>query len=97
MTTAVFFSGITVTTFTAAGIFFLKFWKVSHDRFFLLFASACWLIALERFLILSFGLTMSPITTQMAFKGWVYLMRLLAFIAIFIAVVDKNRKKDTPY
>ena len=31
-----------------AGLFFLKFWRETHDRLFLMFALAFWMIAAER-------------------------------------------------
>ena len=67
-----------------AGLFFLRFWKSSGDRFFLFFAIAFWIeaivrvwMALEHPLLESFPLF--------------YLMRLIAFGLIIFAILDKNR------
>lgn len=32
----------------AAGLFFLRFWKTTHDRFFLFFAISFWIEAVNR-------------------------------------------------
>lgn len=91
-----FFAGITVATFTASGLFFFKFWKASHDRFFLFFAGACWLLAFERTLGMGVHAIQEPLRTAATeASGWFYCFRLLAFVIILIGVVDKNRRAVT--
>ena len=87
-----FFSGYAVATFLASGLFFLKFWRASHDRLFLFFAIACGLIATETVV----GRLLH--VPQEAIRGletdpadWTYLLRLLAFTFILVAIMDKNR------
>lgn len=85
-------SGIGLATFAASGIFFLKFWKASRDRFFLLFCAACWCLSLERlvpFLVQSGQHAVRNSLTEG--YSWVYLLRLTAFVLILMAVVDRNR------
>lgn len=69
------------------GLYFLKFWKTTKDRFFLFFALSFWIQALDRVVhvfTLSYFQESNP---------FFYLMRLLAFGLILFAVVDKNRPK----
>lgn len=97
MMSAVFFIGIAVATFGAAGIFFFKFWRASRDPFFLCFGIACWLIATERIIAFTVHNTKDPVlnaitdTTQ-----WVYLVRLIAFSTILVAIWIKNRGSGAP-
>jgi hypothetical protein len=93
MNATLFFSGIAMATFGASGVFFLKFWKASHDRFFLFFAVACWLLSFERVVSLFVNGTLSDVSpAELDASSWVYLIRLLAFAMILIAIVEKNRK-----
>lgn len=66
------------------GIFFLKFWRKTGDRFFSLFAAAFLLLSLERWLLLF-------IKTDNETNTWVFVIRLIAFAMIIGAVIDKNR------
>ena len=66
------------------GLFFLRFWKKTRDRFFLFFAVAFSLEGFNRALL---GLSYSSNENEPVF----YLVRLLSFILILIAIVDKNR------
>lgn len=84
-----FLSGITVATFTASGVFFFKFYRTSRDPFYLLFCLACWLLAIERIAIL---VIIGPAQTSEKSTPCVYLIRLLAFTLIMLAVYNKNRQ-----
>jgi hypothetical protein len=77
--------GISTASFVA-GIFFLRFWRVSRDRFFLLFATAFWLEGAHRIAIYHWAGAdeASPLY---------YLIRLVAYGLIIIAIVDKNRRR----
>jgi hypothetical protein len=87
-----FLSGISVATFGASALFFHKFWRASHDRLFLAFATACWLIAAERVVALFVDGTREAIATAATeTSSWIYLFRLLAFVIILAGVIDKNR------
>jgi hypothetical protein len=82
-----FLNGAITMGCLASGLFFLKFWKNTHDRLFALFAVAFWLLALDRLLIVTSQTSeiSSPIQ---------YLARLGAFVVIICAIVDKNWKED---
>lgn len=75
---------ITMASWTAA-LFFLRFWRKSGDRLFLSFAAAFALLGLTR-LALTFVQQASESHT------YLYLIRLLAFVLILVAIVDKNRR-----
>lgn len=66
------------------GLFFLRFWKKTRDRFFLFFAVAFSLEGFNRALL---GLSYGSNENEPIF----YLVRLLSFILILFAIVDKNR------
>jgi hypothetical protein len=87
-------SGISLATFGASGLFFLKFWLTSREKFFLYFSFAFWLLSIERIALMivheSEHAVRNAITEA---NSWVYLIRLLAFIFIVFAVLERNRKK----
>jgi hypothetical protein len=68
------------------GVSFLRFWRVSRDRFFILFSSAFFLLGLERLIIAAATANGDELGT------WLYLLRIMAFLMILSAVLDKNRK-----
>lgn len=67
-----------------AAVFFLNFWRRSRDNFFALFACAFSLLGLSWLVYVSAGVADE-------FNRPVYLIRLLAFLLIIIAVIQKNR------
>lgn len=81
-----FLSGVVFATFTASGLFFLKFWKKTRESFFLFFAFACWAIAFER-------VHMVLIDRNGEVPTWVYFFRLFAFFLILLATYQANRRK----
>lgn len=80
-----FLWGALATTALTASVFFLKFWRQSHDRLFAIFAAAFAVLAVN-WIVLAF-MRSNDETSYL-----VYLIRLLAFVLIIIAVVDKNRR-----
>lgn len=78
-------SGVLVAGYSVAGLFFLRFWRDSRDRLFIMFAAAFWILAIQR---LALAVTRTWIEDHSGF----YILRLLAFILIIIAIVDKNRR-----
>jgi hypothetical protein len=69
-----------------AGLFFLRFWKRSHEGLFIAFALAFWLLGLAQ-AALSFG------NILVEERSWLYLLRLAAFLLILVAVWQKNRAR----
>ena len=78
-------SGILVAGDAVAGLFFLRFWVASRDRLFAMFAAAFWILGIQRLLL---ALTRTIVEDQAIF----YSLRLLAFVIIIGAIVDKNRR-----
>lgn len=89
-----FLSGIYMITFLSSGLFFLKYYKASGDRFFGLFSGACAMLAVERvvLLILSDPLARQPLEIGPR-ESWVFIFRLVAFMIILFAVIDKNKRQ----
>lgn len=71
--------------YAVAGLFFLRFWVTTRDRLFGLFAAAFVILAVQR---VALALTRTVVEDQSP----LYLLRLLAFIIIIFAIVDKNRR-----
>lgn len=78
-------SGVIITGYAVAGLFFLRFWRDTRDQFFAYFASAFWLLCVQRLLLAVFRDTGSENLV------YLYLVRLVAFVVIVLAIVEKNR------
>jgi hypothetical protein len=81
-----FLSGAVTMGFAIAGLYFLRFWTATRDSLFLAFAIAFWLLGLCQALL---GLADVPVEE----RSWLYVLRLLAFATIIVAVVRKNRTR----
>ena len=80
-----FLNGAIMMGMVFSGLFFLKFWRKTHDRFFLFFA-LCFLFEGANRIMLGLFFDFreaSPIY---------YIVRLLSYSFIIIAIVDKNRR-----
>lgn len=68
-----------------AGLFFLRYWKVTGDRLFAFFATAFAMLA-TNYVVLA--------TVDPAFEArhLIYLIRLAGFLLIIVGIVDKNRR-----
>jgi uncharacterized membrane protein HdeD (DUF308 family) len=75
---------VAMASLTAA-LFFVRFWKQTNDLFFLLFGIAFGIDALTRVVI---GVTQIPNENE----PFVYLARLISFVIIILAIVQKNRR-----
>lgn len=78
-------SGILIALDAVAGLFFVRFWLASRDRLFALFAAAFFILGIQRLLL---AVTRSMVEDQ----ALLYSLRLLAFVIIIVAIVDKNRR-----
>lgn len=83
---AAFFSGVIAMGFAVCAAFFLRFWGRTSDALFLVFALAFALLALAQGLTTLLGLPHEE-------RSWIYLLRLLAFVMIIVAVAAKNLGK----
>lgn len=79
------FSGALMICCLVAGLFFLKFWKKTHDSLFIKFAWAFFLLSFERLVLGYLGSANEP-------SELVYLIRLAAFMMIIYAIISKNRE-----
>ncbi|MDQ2988652.1 MAG: DUF5985 family protein [Pseudomonadota bacterium] len=82
---AVLSGAVAAGSFVVA-LFFLRFWRTTGDRFFLYFAMSFALEALNRMVL---GALAGSGEDQPAY----YLVRLLAYALILIAIIDKNRPR----
>lgn len=78
-----FLLGVIATTSLTAGIFFLKFWRKTHDSFFLAFAASFIIEGLNRAAV---------VFESKPYEGstWTYIVRLLSFLLILFAILNKN-------
>jgi hypothetical protein len=78
-----FIAGLIAMGFATAALFFLRFWARTADALFATFAAAFALLALNQ-----------ALTTLVDFGreelGWVYLLRLAAFLLIIVGIAQKN-------
>jgi hypothetical protein len=79
-----FVDGATFMGFAVGGLFFLRFWRRTGDRFFIAFAGAFWLLALQSATVLG--------NIPDEARSWTYLLRLGAFLLIIAAIMLKNRR-----
>jgi hypothetical protein len=84
MTLYDFLSGAVAFGFFTCGLFFLRFWKRTRDQLFLAFALAFALLGTGQSI-----LALGNIPTEE--RGSIYLLRLIAFALILIAILRKNR------
>ena len=84
MTLYDFLSGAVALAFFACSLFFLRFWRRTHEELFIAFSLA--------FVLLGVGqtvLALANIPTEE--RGSLYLIRLVAFLLILFAIYRKNR------
>ncbi|RYY94019.1 MAG: hypothetical protein EOO24_25625 [Comamonadaceae bacterium] len=70
-----------------AGLFFFRFWRHTRDRFFLWFALSFWLESANR---VALGVIANANEGHPGF----YLVRLLSYSLILLAIWQKNRPRD---
>ena len=81
-----FLSGAVTLGFVIAAVFFLRFWRRTRDRFFAAFAVAFVLLALNQALAQWLGAADERVM-------YTYLLRVLGFVIILFAIIDKNTGK----
>lgn len=81
-----FFAGVLAAGFTVCALFFLRYWKGTRDTLFLAFSVAFALLATQQVLSIFWGLPDEE-------RSWIYVLRLLAFLAIIFAIVGKNLRR----
>ena len=81
-----FFGGALTLGFLIAAVFFLKFWRRTKDPFFLTFAAAFALLAVNQALPVIFQIPREDQTP-------IYLLRLAGFGLIIWAILRKNLQR----
>ena len=80
-----FLAGATTFGFVLAGLFFLRFWRRTHDGLFLAFAVA--------FVLLGLGQAIQTLANvPEEERHYLFLLRLAAFGLILFAIVRKNKR-----
>jgi hypothetical protein len=78
-----FLSGAAALAYLIAALFFLRFWRKTADRLFLAFTMAFVLFALNQ------GLA-HVLAIYKESTSFIYALRVLGFVLILVAIVDKN-------
>ena len=79
-----FMSGANMVLYVVASLFFVRFWRRTKDALFLSFAVAFGLMAVEK-------VAVEGLRSHDETAPYLYLLRLLSFLAIISAIVRKNR------
>jgi uncharacterized membrane protein HdeD (DUF308 family) len=78
-----FLLGVIATSSITASVFFLKFWKRTHDLLFLAFAVAFLIEGVNRV-----GTLLAAHPNEGS--SWTYVVRLFAFLIILAGILQKN-------
>jgi hypothetical protein len=81
---SLFISGMLATGYVVVATYFLRFWRQTGDRLFAFFAAAFALLFVQR-------VALALASHLVHDTAWYYLIRLLAFGLIIMAIADKNR------
>lgn len=79
-----FIEGMLTAGYLVAALFFLRFWRESGDRLFGYFAASFSLLAVQRAVL-------ALVRGEDDHTAWMYLIRLLAYALILVAIYGKNR------
>jgi hypothetical protein len=84
-----FMGAMTVESFIVS-LFFLRFYRDTRDRLFLIFSLAFALLGTTR---VALALSIAYQRASHDEHQYIYLIRLAAFVLILIAIADKNRPR----
>jgi hypothetical protein len=79
-----FLGGVLAMGYLVAALFFLRDWRRTRERLFASFAIALVILAVQRALLAADLAIVED-------RTWYYGLRLLAFVIILLAILDKNR------
>ena len=82
-----FLMGAITMGWIVAALFFVRFWKQTRDRLFVIFAISFVILALTRIVMVLMNLPDDEHTV-------LYWLRLAAYLLILTAIVDKNLRTD---
>lgn len=80
-----FFWGATAMACLTIGLIFFRSWRDTGDRFFALFGSAFWILALH-------WTALAVVGAADETRHYFYAVRLLGFALVLSAIVEKNRE-----
>jgi hypothetical protein len=80
----VFVQGICAAAAWAVGLLFFRFWYDGRDRLFAFFAVGFWLLSASWALL-------AVENPSAEAQPYIYGIRLVAFLLIIVAIIDKNR------
>jgi hypothetical protein len=78
-----FMSGAVTLAYVIAAMYFANFWRRTADRLFLSFSIAFALLAMNQFLVFLIGAGDER-------GNYAYVLRILGFLLILFAILDKN-------
>ena len=78
-----FLAGALTLAYVIASAYFVQFWRRTSDRLFLAFAAAFALLALNQITVFTLGVADERF-------NYAYVLRVLGFVLILLAIVDKN-------
>ena len=81
-----FLQGSIAACLFICGLMFLRFWRDSKDELFVYFAAAFFMMSINRVVVVMLG---AP--TEV--RGYIYVIRMAAFLLIAIAIWRKNTAK----
>lgn len=81
-----FLMGAITMGWVVAALFFLRFWRATKDRLFVMFAISFIMLAATR-IVMAF---LNPVGDEHTHLYW---LRLSAYVLILIAIIDKNRPR----
>lgn len=79
-----FLTAVLMTLYFVSALLFFRTWRRTGDRFFVWFSAAFALLGIERLLLGVLNLPESPNVA-------IYVIRLIGFVLIIVAIVGKNR------
>jgi len=83
----IFLSGVMTAGYWVAALFFFRYWRRTRDQLFMMFAIAFVLLGVQRIALT----TVTAGTWMHDTLLWPYVVRLIAFVVILWAIVNKNR------
>ena len=81
-----FLTGANATCAMVAGLFFFRFWRQTADRLFASFAFAFWLLGIH-------WIFLAATAPDQEIRPLLYGIRLVAFLLILGAIIEKNRSR----
>lgn len=84
-----FLSGACTLGFVVAAMYFVRFWRRTGERLFSSFAVAFVLLALNQVAVTAFADADER-------NGYSYVLRVLGFVLILYAIVEKNMRARPP-